>query len=234
MKKKLTIFLVVFIAIEFAIAMAMSKSGGLADQILSVSSIVVAFIGCIILFRKTKVNVITLIALLFTLIADVFLSKLFLLPKGFESNQIISMFAFSVVQICYVARLVLEQKNTKGIVIHLVIRAILVAIALVITYLIVGNNLLALISLFYFTNLFINVVVAFIQFKKAPVFAIGLLFFALCDLLIGFSLIGGFITIPEGSIIHMINSIPGNVCWYFYLPSQTMIVCDLAIKTYKN
>ena len=132
---------------------------------------------------------------------------------------------------CYFLRIFINQTKKEKIV-HLSIRIPVFLFAVILTAIVLkeNTNFLSLISLFYYANLLVNVVFAFIKFKKAPLLAIGLLLFSLCDVFVGLSRIDGFMHIPDGSLIYQIKNVPLNMAWLFYVPSQTV----LALSTIKN
>ena len=85
-------------------------------------------------------------------------------------------------------------------------------------------DFLSAISMFYFTNLILNIVLSFFEFKKSPLFAIGLLLFLGCDIFVGLQVANGlYINIPTDSILYNIIFAPFNISWLCYLPSQTLI-----------
>ena len=134
-------------------------------------------------------------------------------------------------QTCYFIRLFINQTKKERL-IHIIVRLCFSAFAVILTALVLkeNTNFLSLISLFYYANLIVNIVFAFIQVKVSPIFAIGLLLFSFCDIFVGLSLIGDFISLSQNSIIHQINAIPLNMAWLFYVPSQTL----LALSTIKK
>ena len=108
----------------------------------------------------------------------------------------------------------------------LFIRLGLIAAAEAVTILILKDAIdpLAVISICYYVNLIFNILLAFLQFKQYRLFAIGLVFFLLCDTVIGLQVMsGGYLPIPEGSLLDQILSVPFNLAWLFYLPSQVLI-----------
>ncbi|MBQ7817629.1 MAG: hypothetical protein IJ388_02375 [Oscillospiraceae bacterium] len=105
-------------------------------------------------------------------------------------------------------------------------RIALIAIAEAVTVAILRGNTdaLAVISICYYVNLIFNIILAFVQFKKYKLFAVGLVFFLLCDTVIGLQVAaGGYLPIPEGSALHNFLFMPFNLSWFFYLPSQILI-----------
>lgn len=83
---------------------------------------------------------------------------------------------------------------------------------------------LAVISICYYVNLTFNIVMAFLRFRQYKLLAIGLVFFLLCDTVIGLQVMSGsYLPIPAGSLLHKILYLPINLAWLFYLPSQVLI-----------
>lgn len=235
MKKNNLIFnltLCVFIIIEILLGVIIQLSDDLPYKILTVLSITVAVLGATIFFRKNVRYYYMLTALVFTLFADFLLSELI----TFNGLKTVSMIFFSITQLCYFARLYLYQKNQNAKKLHLIARATLIIIAIIVTIGVLKEktNTLALISLFYFANLVINVIVAFTQFKQAPLFAVGLLLFSCCDIVIGLLQLDNFLPLPTDSFVYVLDKSPINLAWFFYVPSQTCIVCDIALQSRKK
>lgn len=94
---------------------------------------------------------------------------------------------------------------------------------------------LAVISICYYVNLIFNIVMAFLQFKQYTLLAIGLVFFLLCDTVIGLQVMSGsYLPIPAGSLLDKILSVPFNLAWLFYLPSQVLISLSSHKKQHLN
>ena len=105
-------------------------------------------------------------------------------------------------------------------------RILLIGIALAVTVLVLRNNTdaLALVSLCYYANLIINLLMSFLLFRKDKIFPIALLLFLLCDTVIGLQVAcGGYLNIAEGSALYRLIFMPFNLSWFFYLPSQVLI-----------
>ena len=102
----------------------------------------------------------------------------------------------------------------------------LTAAAAAITCIVLGENIdaLALISLCYYANLVMNIVVAWMQFSRYRLAAIGFILFLLCDTVIGLQVAStGYLPIPPGSWLHSIIFPPFHLSWLFYLPSQVLL-----------
>ena len=144
--------------------------------------------------------------------------------------QLPAMIFFSITQICYFLRLYFNSKSEKEKRIHLSIRALSSVIAIIITIIVLKEktDAVSIISMFYYANLIVNIVFAFVQYKSSKLFAIGLLLFLGCDTLVGINaLVTQYITSPNAQEI--CNAIFGslNWAWIFYVPSQAMLALSL-------
>ncbi len=218
--KIITPFIIAFCVIEGVLGYFIQINSGKTYSVLSISSIVLAFLFCLLLFKKDTSHILTIFALFFTVCADFLLCGL----VDFTFIKELAMCFFVGTQACYFLRLFSNQ-TIKQRKIHLIIRICFSAFAIFLTAIILkeNTNFLSLISLFYYANLLLNVIFSFIQFKLSPLFAIGLLLFSFCDVFVGLGMIENFISIPDGSIIKTINSIELNMAWLFYVPSQTLL-----------
>jgi len=76
----------------------------------------------------------------------------------------------------------------------------------------------------YYVNLLVNIIESFICFKAEKLFAVGLVFFVLCDTVIGLqAAAGSYLPISEESLIYKIIFMDFFLSWFFYLPSQVLI-----------
>lgn len=108
----------------------------------------------------------------------------------------------------------------------LVFRACLTAAAIAVTVTVLGENTdaLATVSLCYYAFLLVNILCAYLRFKKNRLFALGLTLFLLCDTVIGLQVAAeGYLPIAEGSWLHSLIFSGFNLAWFFYLPSQVLI-----------
>lgn len=223
------ISLVLFIAAEIILGYFIQKVSGLTYSVLTLLSIIIACCFAAIFYRKNSLSyLLTLIALISTVFADFFLCGLI----DFENIRVVAMLFFCITQACYFLRLYFNQKYTREKKVHVILRVSLSLTVLLITIIVLKEKVdaLSLISMLYFTNLILNIVFSFIQIKIAPLFAVGLLLFSLCDALIGLDVLEEFMTIPDGSLIQRINDIDINLAWVFYVPSQTLISTDIIIN----
>ena len=77
---------------------------------------------------------------------------------------------------------------------------------------------------FYYSNLFCNILTALADFKHNSLFAVGLVLFILCDTVVGLQAAAGtYLPISETSIIYRVIFGDFYLSWFFYLPSQVLI-----------
>lgn len=206
------------------------------DTAFSFSAVALAFLHTALYFFGKSKGIFILLAMFFTLVSDVFLVILFTNNTN-PLYQSLGMSSFSVAQIMYFLYLFLSTEKKRARIIHLVIRAVVSIAIVVVTILVLGKtaNYLAVISMFYYANLLLNVVFAFVLGKKHLLFAIGLLLFAFCDVFVGLkAAVGTFIFVPETSFIYALANPSFNVAWTFYVPSQTIISLSIALKAKKG
>ena len=226
-KKSYLIATIIFIVAEIILGYFIQTTRGKTYGILTVSSVALAFTYAILNLRKEKSVIFTVIALCFTVVADFFLCGL---VEG-ENNQLIAMCVFNVTQLLYFWRIYRNHDSKNQKVVHLSVRVFLCIGAVVATILVLGDNVnaLSIISLFYFANLFVNIIFAFIQFDISKLLSIGLLLFLFCDIFIGLSVMAeSFIAVEEGSLIYTLNHLGVNMAWVFYVPSQTLIALSVS------
>lgn len=136
-------------------------------------------------------------------------------------QQLWGMVFFLGAQSCYAIFLWLRQRNK----IMLAIRLGLLAVAELVTVLVLGEktDALALVSLAYYAMLIMNIAAAFAA--KDWHFAVALILFLLCDTVVGLQVAaGGYLPIAAGSWLHSLLFSGFNLAWFFYLPSQVLIV----------
>ena len=200
------------------------------------AAIAVAFVFALpFLNADLKENAYILVALFFTLIADFFLVIEYELTHQYIF-QCLGVSAFFVVQFFYF--LYLEKTGGKdnflrNFLISLVLSLVFAVISVIVLK--EKTNYLSVASVVYYTWLLINLVMAFINGKKTLLLAVGLVFFALCDLWVGLQCANGvFFNIPESGFIHDIVFPPFNAIWLCYGIAQTFIVLHLILKTIRS
>ena len=111
----------------------------------------------------------------------------------------------------------------------LIARGILTALAIIVTAMVLkgSTDALAIVSMCYYVNLIMNIIVAFTQFGGNKLLPVGLVLFLLCDTVIGLQVAAGaYLPIYEGSWLHDLIFMDFNLAWFFYLPSQIIIALN--------
>lgn len=216
--------IITFIIIQVILFFTVQATKRIAFTVSSYTVVVLCCMFTVLYFEKSKDYAFTQIALVCTIMADLFLVVIH------PIKQLPAMMFFSGTQIFYFLRLFFNAKNEKEKKAHLIIRAVssLLAIIIAIVVLKEKTDAVSLISMFYYANLIINIVFAFVQYKKSPLFAIGLLLFLGCDTLVGINaLVTQYIKSPNSQEI--CNKIFGtlNWAWIFYVPSQACLALSL-------
>ncbi len=182
-------------------------------------------------------------ALLFTVLADLFLLIL--------DYYLWGVLVFIVVQQLYSIRLVVLERNSsvtsgsakhttdirnnrkKHISYDYLLRVMLqVGAAIIVCAVLkiagISLELLSIVSIYYFILISSNVVSAVILARSTPgnkeniLYAAGMFLFLLCDINVGFYNLSGFITLPVQTY-HLIYSISSILMWTFYAPAQVLI-----------
>ena len=217
-----------FVLAELVLGILVQTVGGVANRWLSFSCVVLSFLFAFVFFEKEWSYALTQLGLAFTVCADIFLVVMD------PMQQLPAMMFFSVTQICYFLRLYFNHETEMKKRIHLILRIATIVIAIGATIAVLGTNTdaLSLVSMFYYANLGVNVIVAFMQLKRCPTLAIGLLFFILCDTIIGLNVMAdSYISGAKDSLLLKLINSGLNWAWVFYVPSQTLIALSLIKKT---
>ena len=152
----------------------------------------------------------------FTVCADFFLV---LCPASY---RLWGMVFFSIVQILYAIKVHLANRNKY----LLVLRLCLIALIEVITFVILKGqpDALAVVSVCYYANLVMNIVVTFTRFRANKLLPIGLVLFVLCDTVIGLQMACNvYLPVSHDSLLYKIIFADFFWSWFFYLPSQVLI-----------
>ena len=146
-----------------------------------------------------------------------------------EQNQLFGMLFFCGTQIFIFLRILLDEKDYIIIKTHLIVRAVASILILVATCYVLREktDLLALVSMFYYVNLALNIIFAIVSTKKSAYLIIGLICFILCDTFVGLAAMGPYISVAEGSLVYTLTHTNINLIWLFYVPSQTFIALSL-------
>ena len=230
-QKKLFVSIsLIFIFSEILLGVLVQTTGGNLNTFVSFSAVVLCFLYSLFVLTKEKSSILLSIGLFCTVMADVFLVVLH------AKYKTLAMVFFSITQIAYFIKIYLNQKQKIKIT-HLIIRSIVIIIALIATVIVLKDktDLLSLISLFYYANLVINIVFSFIVNEKNLLFSIGLIFFACCDLLIGFDIMASsYIELKEGTLFYFLANPGFNLAWVFYVPSQLLIALSGSVVINKK
>ena len=218
-----------FCAIEIVLGVLLQTTVGNGPKIFSYASVVLACLFCIFFAERSKSYLFTQVALVFTLAAD-----WFLVVRG-AKEQFPAMVFFSVVQLCYFARIYADDESRIRCRVHIIVRAVASAVAIALTCIVLGDGVdaVALVSMFYYANLLINLIFALLQIKREFLLAIGLLLFVLCDTVIGFSFLGDYLAVSQESFVYRISHLYFNLAWVFYLPSQVLLAISLLPRKLK-
>lgn len=203
-----------FLLAEAVLYWFILTAGGMTVVVCSYAAIVLCFLFALIHIKKGKPLFVA--ALACTLGADYFL--VIVSPQ----HQLGGMIFFLFVQGFYAWQL--HRTYDKRWPLYL--RLGLTILAAAATFFILGTDtdVLAVISVCYYANLISNIVVAWLQYSKYKLAAIGFIFFLLCDTVIGLQVAStGYLPIEPGSWLHSIIFPPFHLSWFFYLPSQVLL-----------
>ena len=226
MRKKQTllwIFSALFIGIEITLGVLLQISSGRTAELFSFGAVVLCFLFCFFFFDRSKEYIFTQTALLFTVGAD------YCLVYSRTPFRVTAMCFFLVVQTAYFARLYISDESAVRRKWQIITHAIGSVLMLAVTVFVLGEktDVLSAISMLYYINLILNLVFAFTQWKKNPVFAIGLLLFILCDTVVGLGVLEEYFSIAEDSMLYRVIEPGFNLAWAFYLPSQVLLTLSL-------
>ncbi len=187
---------------------------------------------CFLFKEKASDYLFTQLGLIGTMGADFFLV---LLPN---QERLPGMICFSFVQIFYFLRLYTADTNKTRKKVNLILRIVGSVAIVAVTFLVLGFDAdpVAVISMFYYVNLLLNVVFAFLDFENTGAFALGLLCFIISDTVIGFrnldSYVGSQPIVEE--VVEQIKRSKIDLIYGFYLPSQALIAMSPAYKLFKK
>ena len=221
MQKKNTLLTVFLLIAEAILYYFILTTGGQALVITSYLSILLCFLFAL---QGIKRKVLMVAGLACTVGAD------FCLVVCDPIQRLWGMVFFLGAQTLYAIHLHRKQKNNA----LLIARILLTVTAEIIAALVLKENLdaLAMVSMAYYANLIMNMVVAFTQWHRNKLLPIGFVLFILCDTIIGLQVAsGGYLPIAEGSWLYDLIFSGFNTAWMFYLPSQVLIA--LSVLKYK-
>jgi len=213
----------VFLLTELTLGILLQLLPGRAATWCAYAAVLLACLFAFLFLSRTKRYLFTQAALLATVCADYFL-----VLRGAE-QKLIAMLFFSVTQLCYFARIYFAENRENRRTVHVILRILVPLLTLALTLAVLGKSAdaVATVSMFYFANLLLNIVFAFLLGEKPPIFAVGLLLFAFCDVFVGLSLLDGYLPITKGSFIYRLAHPGFNLAWVFYVPSQALLALSL-------
>ena len=219
-----------FVVAEITLGVLLQTLPGTAAMWCAFASVVLACLFCILSAERSVAYLCTQLALVCTVCADRFL----VLER--PPIQRPAMIFFSMAQLLYFARLYDADGSPRRRRVHLVLRLTLSVVALAATCLVLRESAdaVALLSVFYYAQLALNVVFAFLQGREHRLMAISLLLFIGCDTLIGLAFLGNYVTIsPDSPIYALIH--PGfDLAWALYVPSQTLMAISLLPRRWRR
>lgn len=153
-------------------------------------------------------------ALLLTVIADLFLLVL-------NDYYAAGVAVFAAAQTAYAAYLHFDK---NGIAATVILRSVLIIGGVLFAYLWLGFSWLALLGIFYFVNLIVNVIESYVFIPKTGVtLAVGLTLLAFCDICVG---LNNFHALTGILLPRWVNGFVAVAMWAFYLPSQVTIALN--------
>lgn len=230
-KKVLLISSVAFVLFEIALGFYRELSNVERFRELSFLIIVNACVFCVLFAENSKRYYLTQCALVFTVLADFYLVLLE------PIKQLPAMIFFSGTQLFYFLRIFFAEENKKIRKANVITRVALSIIAMIIPFFVLGEKVdaLSVVSLFYYANLISNIVFAFINFKKLPLLAIGLVLFICCDTLIGLDvMMSSYVQVRNRSFLDLLIHPGFDLAWAFYIPSQAILSISLLPERLKN
>ena len=214
------------VAIEITLGTLLQVASGDAVRYYSYAAVVLACLAAVMFAERSYSYLFVQLALVCTVGADYFL------VLSAEQQQLPAMIFFSVTQLAYFARIYSEEKPSALRRWHVGVRIGACGAAVAATFLVLGEraDAVAVVSMFYYANLIMNIVFAFLQAKRNWFFIIGLILFLLCDTVIGVVSMAPYLTIAKDSLFYRMISPGFNLAWAFYIPSQTLLVLSLFPK----
>lgn len=209
----------IFVAAEALLGILIQCVSGYANNLLSFSSILLAFLFVLLCLRSERIYFLSLLAMGTTLCAD------FLLVILDPPLRVLAMLFFSVTQISYFLIIYLKTENKRTKILHIATRVAFLAISLILVLLVLGDgaDALSIISMLYFANLLLNILFSFLMKERSLIFSLGLISFSLCDVFVGMGMIGNYILVGDSALLSFLTNPPFNAVWLFYVPAQTLL-----------
>lgn len=246
-----------FLVSELVLAVLVQVTGGALCRAVSFAAVVLAAIFVALYAHGSAEYVATQFALIFTVLADLFLVVL----DQTYATRVVAMCFFFATQICYSTRILYTTPHEPHRKAQVGARNVISVAAALVTVLVLGSgaDALAIISVVYYANLILNVVLSAVAlrpaiksahdggvistsdasaeekmlefstaaYKRRVLLFVGLLLFLICDFFIGMACLGEYLPLSEGTLVFALANPPFNVAWIFYVPSQTLLAISL-------
>ncbi len=228
--KYTVIALTVFTVVQAVLTTVNYKVEGDIYRLYQYLFIVACFLFALVNIKNKKYNFVVVTALAFTLFAD------YCLVVRRPMWQSLGTTVFVLVQIAYEIKLILETENKKINTAHVIVSGVGSVAVIGVAFLVLKDkaDYLSIVSALYVTNLAVNILFAMLDFKTQNVFAVGLVFFIGCDILVGLAVADGTYFTVSG-IFYRILHCGTDVSWILYRISQYLIaVSTLCLTGRKN
>ena len=227
-RRILLLSVILFFSAETALGILFQTGYGNGAH-LRYATVVLACLFCFLFVEKSWEYLTLQLALIATVWADYYL----VLPSS--PNQLPGMIFFAAAQISYALSLCFTEDDPRRLVQWLWARGILSAVAVAATLAVLGSkaDAVAVISVFYYANLVLNIAMAWSQLPRRAVMAVGLTLFLCCDTVIGLAFLDGYLPVSETSLIYRLIHPGFDLAWAFYLPSQMLLAISLLPARWK-
>lgn len=204
----------VFVGIEMVLYALILTTTGKTLVWSEYLSIILCFLFALLHLKKG--NAFLVCGLGFTVLADL------CLVVWQPIQQLYGMVFFLLAQSCYA--ILLHRQNRERIFFYLRIGFVVAVECVAVAVLRENADPLSLVSMCYYANLVMNLVMAIARFRDHKLLAVGFVLFLLCDTVIGLqTAAGAYLPIGEGTLVHRIIFMDFHLSWFFYLPSQVLI-----------
>ena len=213
---------VLFLAVECVLGVLVHTVPASLVSNFRYAVLLLAFFFSFLFYERSVAFFSAQLALLCTVAADYIL---ILHPEhGFH----LALIFFLVAQLAWGCRLFVGTPHRRRR-LHLPVRHLLAVAVPLIGLLFLGGraDTLALLALCYLSCLLANLVLSFGAGESRWLFVAGFSLFLLCDLFVGFGMLGAYAPIGDGWLITLLTAPPIDMEWVFYTPSQALLSLSL-------
>jgi hypothetical protein len=182
-------------------------------------SIGLCFLYVLLNYKNDLDHKIMLIAFIFTLSADFFLTLT-------STQTTLGTFLFFLSQLMFMLRLHMTNSHIKSQSL-LPYAACFILISVLMLFFLKTFDLLLLVSILYYSFLLINTVYAWIRKDKYILFAIALTLYICADTMVGIKASGPYLSFNPQTLLYWLSNISFNIIWLFYLPSQVLFALSV-------